>query len=130
MEEGGVVRAIRVPDGKRISNSRIKPKGDISNEAVAGGAAGLAYIRVMEDGIDAAKPIKVIDTWDPIEALWLIVYLPASLNHPLYFPNPYYHPGGTQRSASIRSPVSLRWMSAWRPAPLGRWLQAHCPEGA
>ena len=60
VEDGGVVRAIRVPDGKRISNSRIKPKGDIANEAVAGGAAGLAYIRVMEDGsIDAAKPIKV-----------------------------------------------------------------------
>lgn len=59
VEEGGTVRAIRVPDGKRISNSRIKPKGDLSNEAVAGGAAGLAYIRVLAEGaIDAAKPIK------------------------------------------------------------------------
>ncbi len=59
MEEGGTVRAIRVPDGKRLSNSRIKPKGDVANEAVAGGAAGLAFIRVMEGGeIDAAKPIK------------------------------------------------------------------------
>ena len=59
VEDGGVVRAIRVPEGKRISNSRIKPKGDVANEAVAGGAAGLAYIRVMEGGeIDAAKPIK------------------------------------------------------------------------
>lgn len=57
--DGGVVKAIRVPDGKRISNSRIKPKGDIANEAVAAGAAGLAYIRVLEGGeIDAAKPIK------------------------------------------------------------------------
>jgi len=57
--DGGVVKAIRVPDGKRISNSRIKPKGDIANEAVSGGAAGLAYIRVLEGGeIDAAKPIK------------------------------------------------------------------------
>ena len=59
VEAGGTVRAIRVPDGKRISNSRIKPKGDVANEAVAGGAAGLAYIRVLEDGaIEAAKPIK------------------------------------------------------------------------
>lgn len=57
--EGGCVKAIRVPDGKRVSNSRIKPKGDIANEAVAGGAAGLASIRVLEGGdIDAAKPIK------------------------------------------------------------------------
>lgn len=35
--EGGVVKAIRVPDGKRLSNSRLKPKGDVANEAVAGG---------------------------------------------------------------------------------------------
>ncbi len=34
---GGIVKAVRVPDGKRISNSRIKPKGDVANEAVAGG---------------------------------------------------------------------------------------------
>lgn len=48
-----------MPDGGRVSNSRIKPKGDISNEAVAAGAAGLAYIRVLEGGaIDAAKPVK------------------------------------------------------------------------
>lgn len=34
-------------------------QGDIANEAVAGGAAGLASIRVLEGGaIDAAKPIK------------------------------------------------------------------------
>ncbi|KXZ54353.1 hypothetical protein GPECTOR_5g434 [Gonium pectorale] len=57
--EGGAVKAIRVPDGKRISNTRIKPKGDIANEAVAAGAAGLASIRVAADGsLDAAKPIK------------------------------------------------------------------------
>ncbi len=57
---GGTVRAIVVPDGKRLSNSRVKPKGDVANEAAAGGAAGLAFLRVLEDGsIDAAKPIKV-----------------------------------------------------------------------
>lgn len=38
--DGGCVKAIRVPDGKRISNSRIKPKGDIANEAVAAGEGG------------------------------------------------------------------------------------------
>jgi hypothetical protein len=32
------VKAIRVPDGKRISNSRLKaPKGDLVTEAVAAG---------------------------------------------------------------------------------------------
>lgn len=59
VQGGGCVKAIRIPEGKRISNSRIKPKGDICAEAVAAGAAGLAYIRVQEGGeIDAAKPIK------------------------------------------------------------------------
>ncbi len=34
-------------------------QGDIANEAVSGGAAGLAFIRVLEGGeVDCAKPIK------------------------------------------------------------------------
>ena len=56
---GGVVKAIRVPDGARISNSRLKPKGDVANEAAAAGASGLAFARVLEGGgLDAAKAIK------------------------------------------------------------------------
>jgi aspartyl-tRNA synthetase len=47
LEGGGTIKAMRVPRGDRISNSRIKPKGDIANEAVAGGAAGLVYIRCV-----------------------------------------------------------------------------------
>lgn len=40
LSAGGVVKAIRVPDGKRISNSRLKaPKGDVVAEAVAAGEA-------------------------------------------------------------------------------------------
>jgi aspartyl-tRNA synthetase len=31
---GGIVKGIRVPDGQKISNSRIKPKGDIASELV------------------------------------------------------------------------------------------------
>lgn len=38
LSSGGVVKAIRVPDGKRISNSRLKaPKGDVVAEAMAAG---------------------------------------------------------------------------------------------
>ena len=51
IESGGVVKAIAVPEGKRISNSRLKPKGDVFNEAIAGGAGGLAFARVGEDGV-------------------------------------------------------------------------------
>jgi len=51
VEAGGVVKAIAVPQGSRISNSRLKPKGDVFNEAIAGGAGGLAFARVGEDGV-------------------------------------------------------------------------------
>lgn len=29
---GGIVKGMRIPDGKAISNARVKPKGDISSE--------------------------------------------------------------------------------------------------
>lgn len=43
---GGIVKGIRVPDGKRLSNSKIKPKGEVAAEAasVAGGGP-LIYMR-------------------------------------------------------------------------------------
>ena len=47
----GVVKAVAVPDGSKISNSRLKPKGDVFLEAVKGGAGGLAFVRVAEDGV-------------------------------------------------------------------------------
>ena len=34
--QGGVVKALKVPDGKRLSNARVKPKGDVFAEAVEG----------------------------------------------------------------------------------------------
>jgi len=47
-------------------------QGDIANKAVAGGAAGLASIRVMEGGdIDAAKPIK--EGLSPEQVRWAFV---------------------------------------------------------
>lgn len=30
--DGGIVKALRLPNGSRISNSRVKPKGDIAGE--------------------------------------------------------------------------------------------------
>eukprot|EP00775_Hariotina_reticulata_P010539 gene10539-10699_t len=60
LADGGVVKSIRVPEGARISNSRLKPpKGDVVSEAIAAGAAGLAFLRVGAGGaIEAAKPVK------------------------------------------------------------------------
>ena len=30
--DGGIVKALRLPNGLRISNSRVKPKGDVAGE--------------------------------------------------------------------------------------------------
>ncbi len=57
---GGSVKCITVKGGnKSISNVRIKPEGDIFNEAQKAGAKGLAFIRVRENQeIDSIGAIK------------------------------------------------------------------------
>ena len=57
---GGQVKVLPIPGGNdAISNVRIKPKGDIFNEAVTAGAKGIAYIRVRENNeIDTIGAIK------------------------------------------------------------------------
>ncbi len=60
ISSGGCVKCINVEQGNAsISNVRIKPGGDIFNEAQKAGAGGLAFIRVREDGnIDSIGAIK------------------------------------------------------------------------
>ena len=60
---GGVVKAIAVPDGGRIANSALKPKGDVHEAAISAGAGGLLFARlkITADGavtIDAPKAVK------------------------------------------------------------------------
>jgi aspartyl-tRNA synthetase len=57
---GGTVKVLPIPNGNdAISNVRIKPKGDLFEEAAAAGAKGIAYIRVREDNqIDTIGAIK------------------------------------------------------------------------
>ncbi|MGF1540253.1 MAG: aspartate--tRNA ligase [Pleurocapsa sp.] len=57
---GGQVKVLPIPNGNdAISNVRIKPKGDLFNQAVAAGAKGIAYIRVRENNeIDTIGAIK------------------------------------------------------------------------
>ena len=60
VKSGGQVKVLPIPGGNdAISNVRIKPKGDIFNEAIAAGAKGIAYIRVRENNeIDTIGAIK------------------------------------------------------------------------
>ncbi len=57
---GGSVKCLTVKNGNNtISNVRIKPGGDVFNEAQKAGAGGLAFIRVRsEDEIDTIGAIK------------------------------------------------------------------------
>ena len=60
VKSGGIVKILPIPNGNdKISNVRIKPGGDLFNEAAEAGAKGLAYIRVR-DGmtIDTIGAIK------------------------------------------------------------------------
>ncbi|NCJ06311.1 aspartate--tRNA ligase [Synechococcales cyanobacterium C] len=58
--QGGVVKVLSIPGGNAaISNVRIKPGGDLFQEASEGGAKGLAYIRVRDHSdIDTIGAIK------------------------------------------------------------------------
>ncbi|MGL5805159.1 MAG: aspartate--tRNA ligase, partial [Xenococcaceae cyanobacterium] len=60
VKNGGSVKILPIPEGNdAISNVRIKPGGDIFNEAVNAGAKGIAYIRVREGNeIDTIGAIK------------------------------------------------------------------------
>tara|TARA_Y100001968_G_scaffold333282_1_gene395154 strand:- start:1809 stop:3635 length:1827 start_codon:yes stop_codon:yes gene_type:complete len=60
ISSGGIVKSITIKNGNNsISNVRIKPGGDIFNEAQKAGAGGLAFIRVREEGeIDSIGAIK------------------------------------------------------------------------
>ncbi len=60
IESGGIVKVLPIPNGnEKISNVRIKSKGDLFEEASKAGAKGIAYIRVREgyefDTIGAIK---------------------------------------------------------------------------
>jgi aspartyl-tRNA synthetase len=60
IKSGGIVKILPIPGGNNtISNVRIKPKGDLFNEATIAGAKGIAYIRVRDNGeIDTIGAIK------------------------------------------------------------------------
>jgi len=59
VKSGGIVKALRIPQGDRISNTRLKPKGDIGRLVLESGAKGLVFLRVTPDGtVDGAKAIK------------------------------------------------------------------------
>lgn len=63
VSSGGVVRVIAVPRGSRLSNSALKPKGDVYEQAVAAGGAGLMFARISLGpgglvSLDAPKAVK------------------------------------------------------------------------
>lgn len=82
---GGIVKVLPIPEGNAaISNVRIKPKGDLFNEATEAGAKGLAYIRVKDNGeIDTIGAIK--DNLSPEQKEELLARTQAKPGHLLLF---------------------------------------------
>jgi aspartyl-tRNA synthetase len=60
IESGGIVKVLPIPNGNEaISNVRIRPKGNLFEEACKAGAKGIAYIRVRENNeFDTIGAIK------------------------------------------------------------------------
>ncbi|NJK35631.1 MAG: aspartate--tRNA ligase [Oscillatoriales cyanobacterium SM2_2_1] len=60
LQGGGIIKVLPIPQGDAaISNTRIKPGGDLANLAAQYGAKGLAFMRVRESGeIDAIGALK------------------------------------------------------------------------
>ncbi|MFN3679440.1 aspartate--tRNA ligase [Thermosynechococcus sp.] len=83
--QGGVVKILPIPNGSdRISNVRIKPGGDLFQEATTAGAKGLAYIRVRDNGeIDTIGAIK--DNLSPEQKAMLLKRTGAEPGHLLLF---------------------------------------------
>lgn len=82
---GGCIKVLPIPGGNEaISNVRIKPGGDLFNEAASVGAKGLAFIRVRDDGeIDSIGAIK--DNLTPEQKEELLSRTGASSGHLLLF---------------------------------------------
>jgi aspartyl-tRNA synthetase len=85
VKAGGIVKILPIPGADSvISNVRIKPGGDLFNEAATAGAKGLAYIRVKEDGeIDTIGAIK--DNLSPEQKQELLERTGAQPGHLLLF---------------------------------------------
>ena len=80
------MKALRVPDGGRLSNSRLKPpKGDVAAEATAAGAGGLVFIRCF--CVTSPGPCACVSPPNPPEpcSSRTIRYLPVILTLPLPF---------------------------------------------
>jgi aspartyl-tRNA synthetase len=60
LQGGGIIKALPIPQGDAaISNTRLKPGGDLANLAAQYGAKGLAFMRVRAHGeIDAIGALK------------------------------------------------------------------------
>ncbi len=89
LQTGGVIKALPVPGGDSlISNTRIKPGGDLFNLVTQYGAKGLAFIRVRA-GDDGALSLDTIgalkDSLTPEQQQHLIAATGAEAGHLILF---------------------------------------------
>lgn len=93
---GGIIKGLRVPNGKQLSNTALKSKGEVAAAASVGGGPPLVYIRVKDlNTIDGMTPVRqgfddgqvaaLIDAFDaqPGDLLLLIGGKEAAVNSAL-----------------------------------------------
>lgn len=71
IDMNGCVKALRIPNGNRLSNSRLKTKGDIGQKVVEMGAKGLTAIRV-KDALSIESTKSIMEGWKEKDILDLI----------------------------------------------------------
>lgn len=95
-QPGGVVKAIRVPDGARISNSRLKtPKGDVVAEAIAAGAGACTRTRCCASACaGACSAAFQTHTLQPFARMYSFLRACCSRSPAGPLPAPYVGAGG------------------------------------
>jgi aspartyl-tRNA synthetase len=85
LESGGAIKALPIPNGDgAISNTRIKPGGDLFNLVTQYGAGGLVFVRVREGGeLDTIGALK--DSLTPELKAQLVEQTGAAAGHLLLF---------------------------------------------
>ncbi|MEN9202983.1 MAG: aspartate--tRNA ligase [Thermostichus sp. DG_1_6_bins_120] len=84
LAEGGLIKVLPVPGGgEKISNTRIKPGGDLFKLVTQYGAGGLAFIRVRPNGLDTIGALK--DSLSPEQEQKLLLLTAAKPGDLLLF---------------------------------------------
>eukprot|EP00210_Caulerpa_lentillifera_P003066 g2928.t1 len=71
VKNGGIVKVLRVPNGNRISNTRLKPKGDVGNIVLDAGTIDGA--KALKDAFTSSQALELIEKSEAEEGDLLLI---------------------------------------------------------